>query len=212
NRLACQTWASPQAAVKFATRVLGETEQRTCENCAKTKTTPGVGLTPVIQEEYEAKLKALQELVSGAKPTTVANLQEAGSVSLPITRGVIEALRDEPDRNVLAERLASEVALASALEKALLLQRTMLTGRMEPNVAANELAQKAVTQEGDILDREIQNLKTELDIRQALANNAPMAILQRHGVRAGGSRGIYEGDPVRNRLDVLQRPSTGTNP
>jgi hypothetical protein len=83
---------------------------------------------------------------------------------------------------------------------------------MEPNVAANELAQKAVTQESDILDREIQNLKTELDIRQALANNAPMAILQRHGVRASGSRGIYEGDPVRNRLDTLQRPSTGTNP
>jgi integrating conjugative element protein (TIGR03755 family) len=212
NRLACQTWSSPQAAVKFATRVLGETEQRTCEHCAKTKTTPGVGLTPVIQEEYEAKLKALQELVSGAKPTTIANLQAAGSAALPITRGVIEALRDEPDRNVLAERLASEVALASALEKALLLQRTMLTGRMEPNVAANELAQKAVTQESDILDREIQNLKTELDIRQALANNAPMAIIQRHGVRASGSRGIYEGDPVQNRLDTLQRPSTGTNP
>jgi integrating conjugative element protein (TIGR03755 family) len=56
NRLACQTWESPQAAVKFATRVLGETEQRTCENCTKTKTIPGVGLTPPIQEEYEAKL------------------------------------------------------------------------------------------------------------------------------------------------------------
>jgi integrating conjugative element protein (TIGR03755 family) len=211
NRLACQTWASPQAAVKFATRVLGETEQRTCENCAKTKTVPGVGLTPVIQEEYETKLKNLQGLVSGTKPTTVTNLQEAGSVSLPITRGVIEALRDEPDRNVLAERLASEVALASALEKSLLLQRAMLTGRMEPNVAANELAQKAVIQEIDTLDREIMNLKTELDIRRELANNAPMAIIQRHGARAGGSRGIYEGDPVRNRLDTLQRPA-GTNP
>jgi hypothetical protein len=79
-------------------------------------------------------------------------------------------------------------------------------------VAANELAQKAVTQETDILDREIQNLKTELEIRRELSNNAPMAIIQRHGVRAGGSRGIYEGDPVRNRLDTLQRPTTGAKP
>ncbi len=85
------------AAATWATRVLGEREQRTCETCTKTSTTPGVALTPLIQEEYEAKLKALQELVSGAKPTTAANLDAAGSASLPLTRGVIEALRDEPD-------------------------------------------------------------------------------------------------------------------
>src|SRR3546814_8518878 len=32
NRLTCQTWPSPQAAADSATRVLGEREQRTCEN------------------------------------------------------------------------------------------------------------------------------------------------------------------------------------
>ena len=58
NRLTCQTWSSPQAAADWATRVLGEREQRTCENCTKTQTTPGVGLTPMIQEEYETKLQA----------------------------------------------------------------------------------------------------------------------------------------------------------
>ena len=64
NRLTCQTWSSPQAAADWATRVLGEREQRTCENCTKTQTTPGVGLTPMIQEESETKLQALQELVT----------------------------------------------------------------------------------------------------------------------------------------------------
>ncbi|NUP87992.1 MAG: integrating conjugative element protein, partial [Burkholderiaceae bacterium] len=103
--------------------------------------------------------------------------------------------------------------LASVLEKALLLQRTLLTGRKEPNVAANELAQKAVTHESDILDREIHNLKTELELRRELANNSPMSIIQRHGTRAAGSRGVYEGDTVRNRLDQLNRPpSGGSNP
>ncbi|WNU99019.1 integrating conjugative element protein [Enterobacter sp. DTU_2021_1002640_1_SI_PRY_ASU_LCPMC_013] len=213
DRLTCQTWSSPQAAVTWATRVLGEQEQRTCESCTKTQTTPGVGLTPLIQEEYEARLEILQELISGSQPMSFDNLQKASSTSLPITRGVIEALRDEPDQDILARRLASEVALASVLEKALLLQRTLLTGRMEPNVAANEMAQDAVTQESNILDREINNLRTELELRRELANNSPMQIIQRHSTRAAGSRGVYQGDPIPNRLDELQRPqSGGSNP
>ncbi|GKS83626.1 integrating conjugative element protein [Acidovorax sp. SUPP1855] len=206
GRLTCQTWTSPQAAATWATRVLGEREQRTCQACNKTATTPGAGLTPLIQEEYETKLKALQELVSGAKPTTAANLDAAGSASLPVTRGVIEALRDEPDQDLLGKRLASEVALASVMEKALLLQRTLLTGRKEPNVAANELATKAVDQESGALAQEIQNLKTELELRRELAGNSPMALIQRHSTRAAGSRGIYQGDPTRDRVQEIQKP------
>ena len=210
NRLTCQTWSSPQAAADWATRVLGEREQRTCENCTKTQTTPGVGLTPMIQEEYETKLQALQELVTGTRPTTLANLDAAGSSSLPITRGVIEALRDEPDQDVLGKRLASEAALSSVLEKALLLQRTLLTGKKEPNVAANELAVQAVDQENSALEQEINNLKTELELRRTLAGNSAMAIIQRHSTRAAGSRGVFEGDTTRDRLREVQRPRSGT--
>lgn len=210
--LACQAWSSPQQAIEWATRVLGEQEQRTCETCTKTQTVPGVGLTPLIQEEYETKLTALQELINGSRTTGFDNLREAGSASLPITRGVVEALRDEPDQDVLTRRLASEVALASVLEKALLLQRTLLTGKKEPNVAANSLAIEAVNQESDTLDREILNLKTELELRRTLANNSPMSIIQRHGARAAGSRAVYEGDPVPDRLDRLQHPPAGSNP
>ncbi|MFT0546190.1 integrating conjugative element protein [Allopusillimonas ginsengisoli] len=210
--LSCQTWSSPDAAVQWATRVLGEQEQRTCESCTKTQTVPGVGLTPLIQEEYDVKLQVLQDLIMGARTTTFENLHEAGSASLPITRGVIEALRDEPDQDILARRLASEVALASVLEKALLLQRTLLTGKKEPNVSANQMAVDAVNQESDTLDREIQNLKTELELRRELANNSPMAIIQRHSTRAAGSRGIYQGDPVPDRLQQLQRVAPGGTP
>ncbi|MBG4895260.1 integrating conjugative element protein [Pseudomonas aeruginosa] len=210
NRLTCQTWSSPQAAADWATRVLGEREQRTCENCTKTQTTPGVGLTPMIQEEYETKLQALQELVTGARPTTLANLDAAGSSSLPITRGVIEALRDEPDQDVLGRRHASAAALSSVLEKALLLQRTLLTGKKEPNVAANELAVQAVDQENSALEQEINNLKTELELRRTLAGNSAMAIIQRHSTRAAGSRGVFEGDTTRDRLREVQTPRRGT--
>ena len=213
HNLVCQTWSSPEAAEKFAVRVLGEQEQRTCEGCTKTQTTPGVGLTPLIQEEYEEKLKALQALLDGTQSTTPDNLIAAGSSSLPISRGVIEALREEPDLELMAKRLASEVALASVMEKALLLQRTMITGSKEPNIAANDLAQKAIHRETSALDQEIQSLKTELELRRTLAGNGAAAILERQRIRAEASRGIYEGDPETHRLDQVNRAvSGGTTP
>ncbi|SCZ40095.1 MULTISPECIES: integrating conjugative element protein [unclassified Pseudomonas] len=205
NRLSCQTWSSPQEAEAWATRVLGEREHQTCDNCTKTQTKPGVGLTPLIQEEYEAKLQVLEALIKGSKPTSAEHLMAAGSQSLPITRGVIEALRDEPDQDLLAKRLASEIALSSVLEKALLLQRTLFTGRKEPNVAANQLAQQAINTESESLTQEINNLKTELELRRTLASNSPMMLIQRQSERAAASRGVYQGDPVRNRLDLIQQ-------
>ena len=209
GRLSCQSWSSPQAAADWANRVLGEQLQRTCEGCSKTESTAGTGLTPLIQEEYDAKLKALQDLITQRVPTTAANLQAASSNALPITRGLVEALRDEPDQDLLGQRLISEVALSSVLEKALLLQRTLLTGRQEPNIAANELAQQAVAQESELLTLEIQNLKTELELRRTLAANAPSEILRRSQARIEGSRGIYQGDPQRNRLEQIERPVEG---
>jgi len=212
HQLSCQTWSSPEEAATWATRVLGEQEQRTCDSCTKTRTTPGVGLTPLIQEEFEDRVEALRDLLAGTTPTTFENLEQAGSASLPITRGVIEALRDEPDQDILARRLASEIALSSVLEKALLLQRTLLAGRKEPNVAANQLARDAVARESDLLVQEIDNLKTELELRRELAANSPMAIIQRHSTRSDVSLGIYQGDTERNRLDAIQQAPNQGNP
>lgn len=205
GNLVCQTWKSPEEAAGFAVRVLGEQAHKTCDGCTKTETTAGVGLTPLIQEEYETKLKHIQDLVTGNKPTSFENLQAAGTNALPITRGVIEALRNESDLDLMANRLASEVALASVMEKALLLQRIMLSGGKEPNVAANDIAQQALSKENSVLEQEINNLKSELELRQQLANNSATAILERYRSRAESSRTIYDGDPVPNRLDVIQR-------
>ncbi len=171
------------------------------------KFTEGVILSKSMEVLFRAVPPSLYLALAQTEPE-----EKAGSTSLPITRGVIEALRDEPDQDLLARRLASEVALSSVLEKALLLQRTLLTGKKEPNVAANQLAVEAVNHESDTLDQEIRNLKTELELRRELANNSPMAIIQRHGTRAAGSRGIYEGDPVPDRLDRLQRGNPGGTP
>lgn len=211
NNLVCQTWKSPEEAAQFATRVLGEQAHQTCDGCTKTETTAGVGLTALIQEEYEAKLAIIQDLVTAKQPMTSDNLQLASSNALPITRGVIEALRNEPDLDLMVTRLASEVALASVMEKALLLQRTLLTGGKEPNVAANDLAQSSLAKENAVLEQEINNLKNELELRQQLANNSATAILERYRLRSESSRSIYQGDPERNRLHQIQQAPNSAN-
>lgn len=209
NGLICNVWSSPSEATAFANRVLGEQQQQTCDTCSKTVTSPGVGLTPLIQDAYDLKLKALQDLLTGRKTVSVENLQAASSNSLPITRGVVSALKDERDQDVLARRLASEVALSDVLEKALALQRTMMAGSKEPNVASNDLAVQAVGQQSSALQQEIGNLKMELDMRQQLAQNSPMKIIERSQVRAENSRGVMEGDPETGRLNQLQSPKSG---
>jgi hypothetical protein len=65
---------------------------------------------------------------------------------------------------------------------------------------------KAVDRENTTLEQEINNLKTELELRRTLAGNSAMAIVQRHGTRAAGSRGIFEGDTTRDRLKEVQKP------
>jgi integrating conjugative element protein (TIGR03755 family) len=206
NGLVCGSWESPAQAAQFANRVLGEQQIQTCEGCATT-TTPGVGLTPLIQETYDRKLVALQELLKPGTRITSAKLREASSDSLPITRGVVTALRDERDQAVLASRLASEVALSDVMEKALLLQRMLITGSREPNVSMNKLAVDATLGQVDHLQLLITNLKTELDMRHQLANNSAMKIIERSKSRAENSRSVYDAAPEQDRLLQLQKPA-----
>ena len=191
----CQTWTSPQEESEWAIRVLGESEVATCDSCETLRATAGSGLTPLIQETYSEHLKALQGLLSGSLPPTPDNLAKASSSMLPVTRGVIEALRDDPDQDVLARRLASETALSSVLDKALLLLRTLLAGSHEPP------AQTALTKNIDALEREIRLLQTELQVRQMLATNTASLVLDRHTGGADASRTVEQGDPEPGRLN-----------
>lgn len=207
NGLVCGYWESPAKAAEFATRVLGEQQIQTCEGCASAST-PGVGLAPLIQETYETKIQALQELLKPGATITAEKLRAASSDSLPITRGVIMALRDERDQALLAQRLASEVALSDTLGKSLMLMRTLLSGVKESNVAANALAVSAVDKQTEVLQKEINNLKMELDLRRELAKNSPMAIIERGQSRAENSRAVLPGAPETDRLQQLQKPAT----
>lgn len=197
----CQAWSSPSEATDWATRVLGETEITTCDDCESLRAAAGTGLSPLIQETYAEHLDVLQRLLSGSDRPSADNLAKVSSPLLPVSRGVIEALRDDPDQDVLARRLASETALSSVIYKAMLLQRTLLAGSHEPNVASAEPAQTALNNNVESLGREIQLLQTELQVRQSLATNTASLVLDRHAGGADASRIIDQRDPEPGRLE-----------
>lgn len=116
--------------------MLDESERQTCrsDGCKTSNAKGGTGLTPLVQEEYEKCLEMMQALLSGSKPITAEYLKEISSDMLPVTRGVIEALKDDPDQNILAARIASETALSSVLEKAFMLLRIMQAGSKNPRI------------------------------------------------------------------------------
>ncbi|EEE6744464.1 integrating conjugative element protein [Salmonella enterica subsp. enterica serovar Westhampton] len=186
----CQVWSKPEEAASWMTRVVGEQTINVAPDNdvsgsseEKTGTQAGVGLSPLIAEEQEKITEVLTELVSGSIKPTYENLSKASGGSLQLTRGVVEALRDEPDAAVLVQRLSGEMALARVMEQALMARRTLLAGAREPNIAAEKEAQTQLNQTTLQLDQELNQLRLELEMRRMLADNASTSVLTRKTLR-----------------------------
>lgn len=186
----CRIWSRPEDAAKWMTRVVGEqTINVAPDNDAsgssenKTGSQAGVGLSPLIAEEQEKIAEVLTELVNGSLKPTNENLAKASGGSLQLTRGVVEALRDEPDASLLQQRLSGEMALARVMEQALMARRTLLAGAREPYIAAEKEAQIQLNQTTQQLDQELNQLRLELEMRRMLADNASTSVLTRKTLR-----------------------------
>ncbi len=186
----CQVWNKPEEAASWITKVVGEqTINVAPDNDVsggsddKTGAQAGVGLSPLIAEEQEKIAEVLTELINGSIKPTYENLGKASGGSLQLTRGVVEALRDDPDAAVLVQRLSGEMALARVMEQALMARRTLLAGAREPNIAAEKEAQMQLNQTTMQLDQELNQLRLELEMRRMLADNASTSVLTRKTLR-----------------------------
>ncbi|MHB0818459.1 integrating conjugative element protein [Stutzerimonas stutzeri] len=202
----CRNWPSPEDAAQFMTRIVGEEQIRTCDSCEKSKTSAGVGLLPVIQEEQEDIYVTLQELASGKLSTTPENLAKASGGSMRTSRSLIEALREDPDQEVLIQRLSAEMALVRVMEKTISASRALYAGMREPNIANVNEAIAVNDRSLDMLERELNLIKTELDLRHTIANNTAVAILERRQSRLDSGKSIEIHDPVLNRPAQADKP------
>ncbi|MBP2170708.1 integrating conjugative element protein (TIGR03755 family) [Erwinia toletana] len=208
----CTLWQSPEQSARWLTRVVGEQTVNVCRDCNtgtadtnKTSSQAGIGLNPLIQQEQQQIRQTIIELVKGSLRPTEENLAKGSGGSLLLTRGVVEALRDDPDATILIERLSGEMALARVMEQALAARRTLLAGMREPNIADEKTAQYQLNGTLTQLDEELSQLKLELDVRHELADNAASKILERQQLRTTlKGKAVAVGDDVDKRVNDLQ--------
>lgn len=190
----CTVWATPSDAANWLIDVVGETVMTTCDECEKVQGVAGTGLIRDLENEQQEIQDTLIDLVNGTLDADPVNLRKvSGGEGLAVSRGVIEAIQADPEKELLIQRLSSEMALSRTLVKAMWGRRVMLAGMSEPGIA--QAASSDETLLGPVLnpklqalERDIDALKTELEIRSSLAANTPKVILERAAVRTGTSR------------------------
>ncbi|MGR3807759.1 integrating conjugative element protein [Pasteurella testudinis] len=207
----CQTWDNPQEAANWLTSVIGEQSISTCKvDCGtKNSSKAGVGLTPKIEDENIKTVAKLQQVLNADIPAT-QTLAELGSATVPVTRGLIEALREDPDVEVLSQRLSSEIAVSKTIEKMLLARRSVLAGMREPNVAQDADAQAELEKVLTLIDREISQVKLEMDMQKSIMSNTASVILQnkQHREAAAGAYSTPQ-DSMDKRINDLEKGEPG---
>jgi integrating conjugative element protein (TIGR03755 family) len=187
SRLA-EIWRSPAEAREWTVEVVGENIVTTCDTCRK-DTIPGTGLLPKLYQESATVTTELSNLVSGATPPTLDNLQYITAPGVAITRQVIEAIREMPpaEQSLIVGRLVSEISTARTVEKALFARRLLLTGRQVPEVYATDIAREHAAGAIAELDQEIDNLLFETRVRKEVVSSTVTTLLERAAARRQGA-------------------------
>ncbi|WP_226019895.1 integrating conjugative element protein [Serratia symbiotica] len=193
NGTVCQRYKSSDEAAAAVVKVLGDRSIRTCRETRECgsggtenqpgSTVAGTGFSPVLEGATKTNLEQLGKLVDGQLPPTADNLAALKTGSLVVTRGVIHSLHDDPDKAALVQRLASELAMADTVETALTMRRMLTTGESEPNAAEQSEAIAEGDRRIDALDRELNALRNEMELRKSISNNSLLTALERQGNR-----------------------------
>lgn len=188
-----EIWASPAEARDWTVDVVGENIVTTCDTCRK-DSIPGTGLLPKLYQESATVTAEIQNLVSGATPPTLANLDQITAPGVAITRQVIEAIREMPasEQSLIMGRLVSEISTARTVEKALYARRLLLSGRQVPEVYATEVAREHTDNSIAELDKEIENLLFETRVRKEVVSDTVATLLERAAAKRQSSLTVPE--------------------
>jgi hypothetical protein len=123
----------------------------------------------------------LVDLVSGAKDLSFENLDAQSAPGIGLSQHAIEAIRAmSPNaQGIVVGRLAGEIAQARTIDKALLIRRLLLTGARVPEVAGYKVASNRVGDAVAEIEKDIDNLLFEADVRQKVVSNTLQVVLAR---------------------------------
>jgi len=183
-----EIWSSPAEARDWTVDVVGENIVTTCDTCRKDSIS-GTGLLPKLYQESATVTTEIQNLVSGATPPTLDNLEQITAPGVAITRQVIESIREMPasEQSLIMGRLVSEISTARTVEKALFARRLLLSGRQVPEVYATQVAREHADTSIAELDKEIENLLFETRVRKEVVSDTVTTLLERAAARRQSS-------------------------
>ena len=192
-----ETFPSPAAAATFATDVLGDIEISTCNHpaCPAPAGTPGLGLIHQFEKEIPLSTAALTTALAAPIPSD-SELEAASAPGVLISRAVIDAVRELPavERELAADKLARDVALARTVDKALQIRNLLLTGRMIPE-ARRAAGQDLETKLAE-LNRFIDDLLFESEVRRKIASSTAATLLGNYEATRRSSTAVSTGRPV----------------
>jgi integrating conjugative element protein (TIGR03755 family) len=217
NGAVCSKFGSAEEAAQAVVTVLGDSAVRTCGNeteCGdggsdnQSGSIAGTGFSPMLEDATKTNTELLVKLVNGTLVPTAENLEKLKTGGLPVSAGVIKALRRDPDNAALTARLAGELAMSDTVETALLMRRMLVTGMSEPNAAAQDLAIEDGDRRIEALDREINALKNEMELKQSLARNSVLTIIERENQRVESNPQTQTDDNTDSRFNKLAVPES----
>jgi integrating conjugative element protein (TIGR03755 family) len=206
---------SPSDAVNWITNVIGDQTVTTC-NAPSCKTTQsgisGRGLLPWIMtcsnnhQDCADNIRAnLMNLITSQTPITKDNLEMVSASGIIISPQVIHAIQnmDSTQQGIIVAKLSQEVATQKVVNKALIARNILQAGSQVPVISANNPAQKIIHQSLDNLDKDIQSISFESQIRKQMMSDTVSQILHYQSNQQGDSLSV----PKVNSAEPLMQNS-----
>ena len=145
-----------------------------------------------MRSQYKKEREIVDDRLRDILNKPKVSVDDLDDLSVPnmgvvINENTVRNLRHAPadERAILTSRLSAEIALARAMEKALLARDLMNVGSQEPNISAvGDVALSEIKVSRERLQAEIDNILFETDVRKKVLNNAAGTITERGSVRA----------------------------
>lgn len=210
SRNISRVFPTAQSASVWMTSVVGEREVQTCSraDCQKLRTRVGQGLRLKHKEELDGVVTALQNALE--TPPQFLEPADLDALSVPgmgivTTENTLRAIREAPtaERSILASRLASEIAIARVMEKALIARDLINAGAQDPYLTAAEEAQKEVEYSKRRLNEELENVVFETELRKKVLTNTALVATERGKMRDNSAKGGVVAEPNRKERGMI---------
>ncbi len=161
NARLVDAFPNPKVAGQWVAKVVGEQEITTFANGQK-QSIPGIGLLGDVQTEAATIKKNIVDLVDGSQTISLDRLKAISPPKVMLNSAVIQMLRKQTNplmQAIYVNKIAQEVAVARAIDKAKLGLQLLEVGSQVPSIYANNAAQKGTKADEDRMRQWISELR-----------------------------------------------------